>query len=120
MMLKIVCALVVLSACDSRQNAMSEKGDSIMNSVDKELIDNFNSKILGSWTDSANNNAVFEIRKDSIYYIDQFAAYKYRLRGDSIVIFYPDLKFSGSISFHKDTLIITSIDGSAKFQKFVN
>lgn len=78
------------------------------------------SKLLGIWTDGNSENAVFDIRKDSIYYVDQFATYRYSLTGDTITIFYPDWTFTGAISFSKDTLIIASEDGVTKYWKFVN
>lgn len=77
-------------------------------------------KLLRIWTDGNSENAVFDIRKDSIYYANQFNTYKYSLTGDTITIFYPDWAFTGAISFSKDTLIIASEDGVTKYWKFVN
>jgi biotin-(acetyl-CoA carboxylase) ligase len=83
----------------------------------KESTINKNS-VLGAWTDGSTENATFDIQQDSIFYVDQFTAYKYSLEGDSITITYPDWVFSGKVSFIKDTLVITSEDGPTKYWKF--
>ncbi|HEV8506054.1 MAG TPA: hypothetical protein VGQ53_11660 [Chitinophagaceae bacterium] len=80
-------------------------------------IDNSN-KIRGIWTDGSSENATFEIRKDSIYYVDELSSYKYSLVGNSIKIKYPDWTFTGQISFVKDTLIINSKYGKVRYWKF--
>jgi WD40 repeat protein len=83
----------------------------------KESTINRNS-VLGTWTDGSTENATFDMQRDSIFYVDQFTAYKYNLEGNSITINYPDSVFSGKVSFIKDTLVITSEDGTTKFWKF--
>lgn len=88
--------------------------------VDDKAEQNDSSKILGIWTDGSSANASFDIRKDSIYYVDLFATYKYSLNGDSIKIYYPDYTFTGTISLSNDTLTISSEDGATKFWKFKN
>jgi hypothetical protein len=77
-------------------------------------------KMLGPWTSEGYNNAVFDIRKDSIYYIEDFASYKYDLTQDSIKIDYPDGAYSAKIYFIKDTLVMRSEDGEAKYWKFTD
>jgi hypothetical protein len=77
-------------------------------------------KHLGVWTDGNSENAIFEIRKDSIYYVDQFETYKYTLSGDSVKIFYDDWVFTGVIKLLGDTMIISSEDVTTKYWKFEN
>jgi len=78
-------------------------------------------QILGIWTDSTSDNAVFDIRKDSIYYVDRSETYKYELDDNTITIHYPDYAYTGEVHFIKDTLVMNSKDfGVAKFWKFKN
>lgn len=78
-------------------------------------------KIMGIWTNSSTQNAVFDIRKDSIYYVEKFESYKYVLKQDSIQIYYPDFVYTAKLYFIKDTLTMDSKDdGIAKFWKFKN
>jgi hypothetical protein len=83
----------------------------------KESTINKNS-ILGAWTNGSTENAIFDIQRDSIFYVDQFTAYKYNFEGDLITINYPDWVFSGKVSFIKDTLVITAEDGTTKYWEF--
>jgi len=114
-----------MTACNDRQDA-KEKVDSLTSIKTSEKI-NVSSKeiknkadFLGIWTDGYSENASFNIRKDSIYYVDQFATYKYDIIGDSIKIYYPEWTFAGSISMSKDTMTIISEDGTTKYWKFKN
>ncbi|MDI9366511.1 MAG: hypothetical protein QM541_16260 [Flavobacterium sp.] len=75
-------------------------------------------KILGIWGNDYSENAVFEIRKDSIYYVDQFETYKYILKDSIITIFYRDYTDSSMLSFKKDTLVMESNGEKSKFWKF--
>ena len=75
-------------------------------------------KILGIWGNEYSENAVFEIRNDSIYYVDQFKTYKYKLKDSTITIFYHDYKDSSKLSFVKDTLVMESNGEKSKFWKF--
>lgn len=80
-----------------------------------------NNQILGIWTDGQTNgdNAVFKIRKDSIYYVDHFKSYPYQIKGDSLSIKYPDYDYKARVSWLKDTLVFTSAeDGVVKYWRF--
>ena len=121
--------LIFLMGCNPGQNAKTIQDSSITKDtfpqvqqvsiqVDDNVKKNRSLKLLGIWTDGSSENATFDIRKDSIYYVDQFATYNYSLSGDSIKIFYPDWTFTGAISFTKDTMIIASNDGTTKYWKF--
>lgn len=81
--------------------------------------DSLNKKIIGIWTTDDNENAVFQIKAKTIYYVDQFADYKYFLNGNKITINYPDYIYTATIEFKEDTLIMSSKEyGKAKFWKF--
>ena len=92
-------------------NSMSGVAQTQTNTIPKD-------KLLGIWTDGSTENATFDIQQDSILYVDQFVAYRYSLKEDSITINYPDWIFSGQVSFAKDTLVISSEDGQTKYWKF--
>jgi len=122
--------LFILIACNSGQNTAAVQ-DSLATTgttkkITKAISQNENTEqsklanILGVWTDGSSENASFDIRKDSIYYVDPFSTYKYSLTDDSIKIFYPDWTFTGEIHLSKDTLIIASEDGTTKYWKFKN
>jgi len=74
-------------------------------------------KLVGIWTDGSSENASFEIKNDSIQYLDPFEEYKYERYGDSIIIYYSDFTYKGKISFVKDTLVMKS-DEESKFWRF--
>ncbi len=76
-------------------------------------------KIVGIWGGEYSENAVFDIRKDSIYNVDQFKTYKYSLKDSIITIFYPDFIYSGKVSFIKDTMVMESDGEKSKFWKFI-
>jgi hypothetical protein len=86
--------------------------------VDDNAKQTNQSDLSGVWTDGSSENATLDIRKDSIYYVDQSASYKYSLSNDSIKILYPDWTFTGAVIFNKDTLVIASEDGTTKYWKF--
>jgi hypothetical protein len=131
MAIKFVSAafFILFAGCNSGQDTKTIQDRTITKDTTKQIKqatikvnDNANHtnlpKHVGIWTDGSSENATFDIRKDSIYYVDQFVPYKYSLRGDSIKIFYPDWTFTGAVSFSKDTMIIASEDGTTKYWKF--
>jgi hypothetical protein len=87
---------------------------------DTTKTDNFKpSKILGAWTNHQTENATFEIRKDSIFYVDALESYSYRLDGNKIIIRFPEYKYEAVLSWLGDTLVMTDKDsGPNKFTRF--
>ncbi len=78
-------------------------------------------KLLGLWTDNNSENAVFEVKEDSIYYTEQLKSYKYNLIKDSIDIVYDDFTFEGQIQFKSDTLIMRADEYEPqKFWRFIH
>lgn len=124
-----VLFILIMTACNTGQNTttvldslpVTDTTKDITNKInrqDDKATQNASLNILGIWTDGSSENASFDIRKDSIYYVDQFATYKYSIAGDSIKIYYPGWTFTGAISLSKDTLIIASEDGMTKYWRF--
>ena len=75
-------------------------------------------ELLGIWDNVDHGSLAIEIGEDSIYYVDSFESYSWRLRQDSISI-----QFPGYVSISKglisgDTLIlISNIDSSRYVRK---
>ena len=85
----------------------------------KEVISK--DKLFGAWTDGTTENAIFDIGKDSIFYVDQMKAFPYTLTGDSLTIVYPDMSYEGIVSLAGDTLILSNAEfGTSKFTRFKN
>ncbi|OWP82740.1 hypothetical protein BWK59_14250 [Flavobacterium davisii] len=64
------------------------------------------SYLKGIWIND--DNPVFEINKDSIYYIDEDKSYKYILTDNTIKIYFDNYTYQGIVDFknNKKTLII--------------
>ncbi len=76
-------------------------------------------KITGIWTDGSTENATFEIKSKSIYYVEYFENYDYQLNNDTIEIKFPDYIYRAAIVLKNDTLITTSKEyGKTKFWRF--
>lgn len=92
--------------------------------TEKTGVDNISpaskEKILGPWTGGEYGNATFDIRQDSMYNVEHLESYKYTLSNDSIKVYYPDFLYSAKIYFIKDTLVMQSEDGVAKYWKFTD
>ena len=58
--------------------------------VENSNIDTLKNKIIGLWGGLGEDSAVWNIKADSIYYLQQSAAYPYKLIADSLMIYFPD------------------------------
>lgn len=75
--------------------------------------------IIGIWTNGSTENATFEIKSKSIYYVDDFQDYTCVLKNDTIEIKYPDYTYRAEILLNNDTLIMNSKEYSqAKYWRF--
>lgn len=66
------------------------------------------SRLFGTWAASDDKVAVFQIDKDSLYYIDEdpIVAISYKFAGDSMSLDYWGNTIVQHISFRKDTLVM--------------
>jgi hypothetical protein len=108
----LVFALALISICACNNQSTSGPGSA------KDDLSSNNEKILGIWTDSSSQNALFDIRKDSIYYIEQLQAFPYIVYRDTIKINFGDHVLTGTIRFHKDTMLIASEGVESKYWKY--
>lgn len=67
--------------------------------------------IIGIWTDKSTENATFEIKDKTIYYVDDFATYKYTFKNNVIKIYYSDFTFTGKVTFKNDIMFIKYSSG---------
>jgi len=70
-------------------------------------------KIIGAWGNDENGNAIFQIDKDSILYVDPLTKYKY-IFGHDTLLMYQD-KFVNKflvLKVDNDSLIIRNLDYS--------
>ena len=75
--------------------------------------------IKGIWTDKSTENATFKINNKTIYYVDDFATYKYTYSNNTIKIYYSDYIYEAKVSFSKGIMIFKSSDGDiSKFCRF--
>jgi len=75
-------------------------------------------RLLGIWGSSPNENANFEILKDSIYYPDDFAYVKYTTKGDSIFIDYDGAIYKAKYLVRNDTLTMIDKNNIDVFIRF--
>lgn len=54
------------------------------------IVDVKQEMLIGAWTDGSSENASFGIDKDSIFYVDAFETYHYKMSADSIFIDFID------------------------------
>jgi hypothetical protein len=81
--------------------------------------DSLKSKLKGAWTDGATDDATFDVKDKTIFYVDLGSDYKYSLRGDVISIKYPDYTYKAKVSCRSDTLTMSSDEyGETKFWRF--
>ena len=66
------------------------------------------SRLFGTWAACGDEVAVFQIDKDSLYYIDEdpIVAISYQFAGDSMSLDYWGNTIVQHISFRKDTLVM--------------
>lgn len=74
--------------------------------------------LLGIWTDGNSENATFEIKNDSIYYVDAFKSYNYSVQNDSIKIWYDDYVYVGHVALEGDTLVLNNANNRSKLWRF--
>jgi len=76
----------------------------------------YHNQILGWWY--LNNQLPINVKKDSIeYFPEHYERYAYSLEGDTITIFCDDTTYTATISFIKDTLVMTDKKGSYKYHR---
>jgi hypothetical protein len=108
---------IILLGCKRQESVYSvktetkkstSKSDNIKQSKISKKAEISKSKIMGIWTDGSTENATFEIKSKSLYYVDDFKDYSYELKKDTIQINYPDYIYRAEILLRNDTLIMNS------------
>ncbi|TSD65045.1 hypothetical protein FFF34_014235 [Inquilinus sp. KBS0705] len=74
------------------------------------------SKLIGLWIGKGDENVSFKVTKESFYYPDHSAYYKYTITGDSVKVKYEDGPLIFGVAFKgRDTLIMNGIYGTDTF-----
>src|SRR5215204_4350313 len=94
-------------ACNSNESSITkekqvqsmpkEKYAGVSTLLSDTVVHAQKSDLYGFWTDGSAENATFEIKHDSIYYVEQSTAYKYVMEDGFITIYYPDFVFKGRL-----------------------
>jgi hypothetical protein len=120
---------LIITSCSNYGKSIEEanktnKLDEINNSSLEEKInksDNIvDSRLLGIWKIPGEENSVFEIIKDSIYYTDFGKTFFYKLKNDSIVIYYDGFIDSSIYDVYDDILIFKGAKKIDTFERFIN
>jgi hypothetical protein len=72
-------------------------------------------QIKGSWVDLGKETLIVDITINTITYREHHESHKFKIRGDSIYIYYFDFILSGRPYVVKDTFIISMQDGKDKY-----
>jgi len=94
--------------------SVAKKDSAIGKEKLKEKVDDndLSKKLIGTWTLKEGENPTFEISKNTFYYPEHSASYKYKILGDSIRIKYDGFEEGFSFKFKtNDILILTGDDG---------
>jgi hypothetical protein len=109
-----ILGIIILNSC----NKVKSMDNSTRLANNKNIENSLRKKIIGIWTSEGSINTDFKIDEKSFYYVEDFASYKYSLKGDSITISYPDYDYKGKVSFKQDTLILSTEDRDVKYWRF--
>jgi hypothetical protein len=94
-----------LSISCSNVNSNSSEDSIKKDTIQKTQANQINDLIIGVW--GIDEQPSFEIKNDSIFYIDSDKSYKYSISDSNITIFYEDFIYKGIINVRGDkTLII--------------
>lgn len=125
-----ILIFLLLLGCQQKEAVSKSKSEEKITNTTSEAVEtkqkefDRNSKItqnmiMGIWTNGSTENATFEIKSKSIYYVDDFQDYSYKLKNDTIEIKYPDYIYRAKILLKNDTLIMNSKEYSqAKYWRF--
>ncbi|CAN5352477.1 hypothetical protein BH11BAC5_BH11BAC5_48860 [soil metagenome] len=72
-------------------------------------------QITGTWEDLGKETLTVDITKNTITYREHQESHKFKIKADSIYIYYPDMTLTGKCYLIADTLVISMEDGYAKY-----
>jgi hypothetical protein len=75
-------------------------------------------ELVGVWRSENKEPITVEISENLIYYREHHESHKYKMKGDSIFIDYPDFVYTGKVYFENETLIMESEEGKSKYVRF--
>jgi hypothetical protein len=105
-----------LASCNNEKSNDGKSGDG----KDRES-ENTKDRIIGIWTDSSSGgNALFDIRKDSIYHIVEKEAYPYIVYKDTLKVNFGESMLHGLVRFNEDTMTVQTEGIQSKYWRFKN
>lgn len=108
-----ILILLLLIGCKQEKPTCKIESETKIGTLNSEITEPI---IIGIWTDGSSENATFEIKPKSIYYVDHLQEYTYLLKHDTIEIRFPDYTYRAGIFLKNDSLIMNSKEyGQAKF-----
>ncbi|TRW24281.1 hypothetical protein FMM05_10635 [Flavobacterium zepuense] len=118
--------LIALTACNNKETIDKETTTDVKDTtsakfykVDKKAESNLHEQLIGAWTTEGYQNAVFSIKNDSVYYVENDETFPYKLIGNVLTIEYTDDSMNFDVSFTGDTLVLKSArEGDSKYWRF--
>src|SRR5690349_25003967 len=83
------------STSDTAKQARNTARNAVVNATFKPLTNK--KELLGVWASEEKEPLTVKISEDSIYYTEHFESHTYKLKGDSIIINYPDFVYTGKV-----------------------
>lgn len=118
----IIFLLITVSMCFIVCKNKSLNTSKIDNTVQNESAnitkDSIWNNLVGIWKISGDENSIFQIFDDSIYYTDQGQMFKYQIKMDSILIFYDDWIYRCKYLVLENKLIFEDENGISSFERF--
>ena len=105
--MKIICILFCVFFINCNNN-----DSNIATTRKYTTADSLKTKLLGQWGGSGEDSAVWEIRIDSIYYLQEKKTYAYKILDNDLVIERPESKgILRNISVFEDTMTFNDEQG---------
>ena len=122
----VLISIRFLTGCnndDLNKNSVIVQKDSTINlqpTADKikEINDTVSvissNQIIGTWKDLGKEELTVEIAKDKIFYREHNELHYFKIKSDSIYVYYPDFELVGRPYLIKDTFVIELGNGMEK------
>ena len=114
---------------DSKKQSLPVQKDSvpglpIVSNKSKEKVDTIyvksTTQITGTWEDLGKEPLTVAITKNTIAYLEHHEPHNFKIKSDSIYIYYHDMVLIGRPYLIKDTFVIAGTDGESKYIRLKN
>lgn len=111
--------IYITFSCNSNSDKLLENNHFTHN-WDTNQIYSTQNELIGIWKLHGEENSIFQIYPDSIYYTDQGQMFNYQTKGDSIFIIYNDWIDRSKFEVTKNRLIFIGELSIDTFERFIN